>query len=92
MTLSLNGFAGGGGPKGYNAGKDGAAVMDRDRGIDQIASQRPEPRERAILIGAVKAAVSDDVGDQDRDKLAGLAHSSGNPALRSPDDRRRERL
>ena len=84
MTLSLNGFAGGGPPKGYNAGKDDAAVMDRDRGIDQIASRRPEPRERAILIGAGKPAVSDDVGDQDRDKLTGLAHSSGNPALRSP--------
>jgi hypothetical protein len=31
---------------------DDAAVMDRDRGVDQIASQRPEPHERAILIGA----------------------------------------
>jgi hypothetical protein len=31
--------------------------------VDQIASQRPEPRERAILIGAGKPAVSDDVGD-----------------------------
>jgi len=49
---------------------DDAAAMDGDRGVDQIASQRPEPRERAILIGAGKPAVSDDVGDQDRDKLA----------------------
>ena len=49
---------------------DDAAVMDRDRGVDQIASQRPEPRERAIFIGAGKPAVSDDVGDQDRNQLA----------------------
>ena len=53
-----------------------AAVMGGDRGIDQIAAQRPEPRERAILIRARQSAIADDVGRQDRGNLPGLAHGA----------------
>ena len=48
--------------------------MGGDGGVDEIAAQAPEPRERPLLVGAGEAAVADDVSDQDRRELAGLAH------------------
>src|SRR5208337_641527 len=63
---------------------DDAAAMSGDGGIDQIAPQPPEPRQRAILVRSREPAVADDVGDQDRRDFPGLAHSSGSPALRKP--------
>src|SRR5271165_1288762 len=45
---------------------DDAPVVRVDRGIDQIAAQPAEPRQRAILVGAGEPAVTDDVRDQDR--------------------------
>jgi hypothetical protein len=56
-------------------------MVDGDGRLDQIAAQ---PSERALLVGPGEPAISDDVGDQDRRELAGLAHSSGSPALRRP--------
>ena len=50
---------------------DDAAVMDGDGGIDEIAAQGPEARERAILVRAREPAVADDVRDQDRRELSG---------------------
>ena len=44
-------------------------------GIDQIAAQRPQPRQGAILVGAGEPAVADHIGRQDRRKLPGLAHA-----------------
>ncbi len=41
---------------------DDAAVMSGNGGIDEIAAQRPEARKDAVLVGAGKAAVSNDVG------------------------------
>jgi hypothetical protein len=52
---------------------DDAAVMGGDRGVDQIAAEAPETRKCAILV-AGEPAVSDDIGNQERRKLAGLAH------------------
>ena len=43
-----------------------ASVVDFDRRIDEIAAQRPKPRERALFVGAGEAAVADDVGGEDR--------------------------
>ena len=48
--------------------------MRGDGGIDQIAAQPPQPRERAILIRAREPAIADDIGDQDGSKFPGLAH------------------
>jgi hypothetical protein len=48
---------------------DDAAVVNCDSRIDQIAAQRPEPRQRAIVVRAGEPAVADHVGDQDRDKF-----------------------
>ena len=53
---------------------DDAPVMHGDGGIDQIAAQRPQPRQDAILVRAGEPAVADDVGDQDRRDFPGLAH------------------
>ena len=40
---------------------DDAPVMHGDRWIDQIAAQRPEPRQDAILVRAREPAIADDV-------------------------------
>jgi hypothetical protein len=41
--------------------------------VDQVAAQRPQPRERSLLVGAGEPAEAHDIGDQDRCNLAGLA-------------------
>ena len=51
-----------------------AAVMGRDGGVDEIAAQPPEARKRAILVRASEPAIADDIGNQDRRELSGLAH------------------
>ena len=48
-------------------------------GIDQIAAQRPQPRQRAILVRAGEPAVADDIRDQDRREFPGLAHGAPLP-------------
>ena len=45
-------------------------------GIDQIAAQRPQPRQNAILVRAREPAIADHVRDQDRRNLPGLAHGA----------------
>jgi len=55
---------------------DNSAVMHRDCRIDEVAAERPQARERALLVGAGEPAIADDVGDQDRGELARLAHSA----------------
>ena len=45
-------------------------------GIDQIAPQRPQPRQRAILVGAGKPAVSDHIRRQNGREFPGLRHGS----------------
>jgi hypothetical protein len=42
------------------------SVMDGDGWIDQVAAERAQPRERAILVGAGKAAEADYIGSQNR--------------------------
>ena len=55
---------------------DDATVMHGDRRIDQIAAQRPEPRQDAILVRSREPAVADHVRDQDRRNFPGLAHGA----------------
>jgi hypothetical protein len=55
---------------------DDAAMMRRDRGVDQVAPKPPEPRQRAIFIRSGEAAVADHVGDQNRRDFPGLAHGA----------------
>jgi hypothetical protein len=49
-------------------------MMRGDGWIDQVAAKTSQARERALLVGSDKPTVADDVGHQDRDKLAGLGH------------------
>ena len=53
---------------------DHPAVVHGDGRIDEVAAQRPQPRQGAVLVGAGQAAEADDVRRQNRDELAGFAH------------------
>ena len=44
------------------------------RGIDQIAAQHPEPRQRSLLVRPGEPAVADDISDQDRSDLPRFRH------------------
>ena len=47
--------------------------MHGDGRVDEVAAQRPEPRQNAILVRSREPAVADDIRDQDRRDLPGLA-------------------
>ena len=53
---------------------DDAAVVKRDGWVDEVAAKRPQARKRPFLVGAGEPAVSDDIRNQDRRELSGLAH------------------
>jgi hypothetical protein len=48
--------------------------MGGDGGVDQVAAQAPQARERALLVGAGEPAEADDVGGEDRRKFPTLRH------------------
>ena len=58
---------------------DDAPVVDRDGRIDQVASERPQPRQNPVLVGSGKPRIADDVGHQDRGEFSGLAHGATPP-------------
>ena len=41
---------------------DDAAVMHGDGRIDQIAAERPQPRQNPVLVGSGEPRIADDVG------------------------------
>ena len=53
-----------------------ALMMGVDGGIDQIAPQPPQPRQRAILILPREPAVADDIRDQNRRDFTHSPHSA----------------
>ena len=55
---------------------DDAAVMHGDGGIDEIATEAPQARQRAILVRRGEPAVADNVGDQDCSELARFPHGA----------------
>ena len=55
---------------------DDAAIVHGDGRIDQVAAQRSQPRQDAILVRAGEAAVADHIGDQDRRDFSRLARKS----------------
>jgi hypothetical protein len=59
-----------------------AAVMQSDGGVEQIAAERPQPRQRAILVGSGKLAVSGYVRRKDGREFAGFRHSCPSPPAR----------
>src|SRR5208337_4784179 len=52
---------------------DHATMMHGDGWIDKVAAQRPESRQNAILVRSREPAVADNVRDQNRRDLPGLA-------------------
>ena len=53
---------------------DDPAMVDRDGRVNEVATQRAQPLERPLLVGAGEAAIADDICDQDSHQLSGLAH------------------
>ena len=49
---------------------DDAAVVHGDGRIDQVAAERPQPRQNPVLVGSGKPRIADDVGHQDRGELS----------------------
>ena len=58
---------------------DDAPMVDRDGRIDQVASERPQPRQNPVLVGSGKPRIADDVGHQDRRDFARLPHGAMPP-------------
>jgi hypothetical protein len=48
--------------------------MSGDGWVNQIGAQAPKTRERAILVCSGKPRVADNICNQDRRELSGLAH------------------
>ena len=59
---------------------DDPAMVDGDGRVDQVASQRPQPRQNAVLVGPGKPRIADDVGHQDRRQFSSLAHGANSEA------------
>ena len=55
---------------------DDAPMMHGDGRVDQIAAQRPQPRQCAILVRAREPAVADHIRDQDRRDFPGFGHGA----------------
>src|ERR1700722_7957048 len=54
---------------------DDASVVHGDDRVDQVAAQRPKPRQRAVFVRPCEPAIAGDVGHQNRRELPGPAHS-----------------
>jgi hypothetical protein len=52
---------------------DDAPVMQGDGRVDQVAAERTQPRQNAILVRSREPAIADDIRDQNRRDLSGLA-------------------
>jgi hypothetical protein len=53
--------------------------MQGDGRIEQVAAQRSESRQNAILVRAGEPAVADDICDQNRSDLPGFPHGATSP-------------
>jgi hypothetical protein len=53
---------------------DDAAMMQGDGWINQVAAQRPQPRQRSLLVGSGKPALASHIGRQNGREFAGLRH------------------
>ena len=53
---------------------DDAAVMGGDGRVDEVAAEAPKTRKRSVFVGPGEPAIADDIRDQNRRELSGLAH------------------
>jgi hypothetical protein len=58
---------------------DHPSFVHSDRGIDEVAPEGTEPRERAVLVSAREPAVSNNIRRKDRSKLSLLGHRATSP-------------
>ena len=70
---------------------DDAPLVHRDSWVDQVAAQRPQPGECAILVDAREAAVADHIRDEDRCNLPGLGHGGPSRVRKNSTKTRRGR-
>src|SRR5207245_3395880 len=66
-------------------GLDDAAVVLGDLRIDELAAQRFEAFERALLVRPHQPRIPRHIGGEDRGETAGLAHTASPAARRSPE-------
>src|SRR5450432_3857645 len=57
-------------------------VVHGDGGIDEIATERSQPRQSAILVRAGEPTEADDISCQYRCKLPGLGHNAPHASCR----------
>ena len=58
---------------------DGAHGCHGDGRIDQIAPERPQPRQNPVFVGSGQPRIADDIGHQDRGQFSRLAHGATPP-------------
>jgi hypothetical protein len=58
---------------------DDAAMVHGDCGVNQIASERAQSRQRSIFVGSGEPRIADHVGHQDRGQFSSLAHGATPP-------------
>ena len=63
---------------------DDPAVVHGDGRIDQVASERPQPRQNPVLVGSGKPRIADDIGHQDRREFSGFPHGATSPRPYQP--------
>src|SRR5262249_16861877 len=56
-----------------------APVMHRDGRVDEITSERPKPRQRAILVGSREPTVADYIGGENCRDFPCLGHADRSP-------------
>ena len=62
---------------------DNAAMVHGDGRIDEVAAQRPQSHERALLVCTGEPAVADDVRDQDRRDFPRFRHGTPSGVLQN---------
>jgi hypothetical protein len=58
-------------------------MVDRDSRIDQIAAERPQPRQDAILVRPGEPAIADHIRAKDRRDFPGLAYGAPSVAVQT---------
>ena len=58
---------------------DDAPMVHGDGRVDQVAAERPQPRQNPVLVGSGEPRIADHVGHQDRGQFSGLAHGATPP-------------
>jgi hypothetical protein len=61
---------------------DDAPMMRGDGGVDQIAAQHAQPRQRSLLVRPDEPAITRDISDQDRSDLPVFGHGASQASRR----------